>query len=86
MAFTVDACIADTDLTGVGWEMVEELTPGTGCMIDDPQAASFKVRPPGISSERMLVTGYRITPTITPTPIEDVESADKPSGQPGFPW
>lgn len=38
--------------------------------------------PLGINSERMLVTGHR----LSPTPLEDLESAGQPSSQPSFPW
>lgn len=38
--------------------------------------------PLGINTERMLVTGER----VTPTPIGDIENAGRPSNQPGFPW
>lgn len=38
--------------------------------------------PLGINSQRILVTGER----ISPTPQQDIASANKPSGLPGFPW
>lgn len=38
--------------------------------------------PLGINSQRILVTGER----ITPTPIRDVEAAGQDSDVPGFPW
>lgn len=38
--------------------------------------------PLGINSQRILVTGER----VTPTPIEDVQAAGQAPGIPGFPW
>ena len=38
--------------------------------------------PLGINTQRILVTGER----ITPTPIEDVEAAGRQPEVPGFPW
>lgn len=38
--------------------------------------------PLGINTHRILVTGTR----VTPTPVEDVESAGAPSTVPHFPW
>lgn len=38
--------------------------------------------PLGINSQRILVTGER----ISPTPKKDIQMAKKPSGLPGFPW
>ena len=38
--------------------------------------------PLGINSQRILVTGER----ISPTPQQDIASANKSSGLPGFPW
>jgi sortase A len=38
--------------------------------------------PLGINSQRILVTGRR----VTPTPQKDRDAAKRPSGLPGFPW
>lgn len=38
--------------------------------------------PLGINSQRILVTGQR----VTPTPKKDRDAAKQPSGLPGFPW
>lgn len=38
--------------------------------------------PLGINSQRILVTGQR----VTPTPTTDLNAANKPSNLPGFPW
>ncbi|WP_084516029.1 class C sortase [Microbacterium luticocti] len=38
--------------------------------------------PLGINSQRILVTGER----VTPTPVHDVEAAQAPPAGPGFPW
>ncbi|PWD50944.1 class C sortase [Serinibacter arcticus] len=38
--------------------------------------------PLGINTQRILVTGER----VTPTPVADLAAAGTPSGLPGFPW
>ena len=63
-------------------------------VVDPSDTASLKAEPNkdlvtlvtctplGINSQRILVTGER----ISPTPKQDVEAARKPSDLPGFPW
>lgn len=63
-------------------------------VVDPSDTASLKAEPDkdlvtlvtctplGINSQRILVTGQR----VTPTPKEDRDAAKRPSGLPGFPW